>query len=164
MTDIADIVIAHTPTHTDKNTTEESKYLWGNCSRTLQLCHLAAPNHCPLKLAMEAGSSCLSAVPSFSPRLSISFSCFSNVDGKLSRNAKTERLCICECMFVYVSLNIMAVPPVWHTSDDKMWKPTHILSQNSPAYTNIHESTHAYTFTLKLHSFKHMHTHTHTNL
>lgn len=39
---------------------QECKYLWRHCSRkTLQLCNLAAPNHCPLKLAMDAGSSCL---------------------------------------------------------------------------------------------------------
>lgn len=36
----------------------------------------------------------VSAVPSFSPRLSISFSCFSEVEGKMSKNAPEYRRCI----------------------------------------------------------------------
>lgn len=46
----------HTNTHGCK---ERSKYLGGNCSRrTLRLCHLAALDHCLLRLTMDAGSSC----------------------------------------------------------------------------------------------------------
>lgn len=78
-------MVTHIHQHTI--TADESKYLRVNGSRrTLQPCHLAAPSHCLFQVAMEAGNgSSFSAVPSCSPTLSISLSCFSNVDGTTSK-------------------------------------------------------------------------------
>lgn len=90
----------------------------------------------------------VSAVPSFSPRLSISFSCFTNVYGKLSKNAKTESPCICvSACLCMCPLNTTAKLPVWHMTT---CEGPHVYSKqalNGAVYTNIRGSTHASTLT-----------------
>lgn len=170
------MLILSRPTHQHtqtKNTTEESKYLWGNCSRrTLQLCHLAAPNYCPLRLAMEAGSSSLSLLchPSaqdcqFHSHASVMWVGSCPEMPKLKDHADISACTVCVCVPIH---NGSAISLALTECENA----ANILSANikqSTSHTKVHESTHAYTFThtephahIEPHTRKPINTHTHT--
>lgn len=169
--------MAHTQTHTT-HTTEESKYLRGNCSRrTLQLCHLAAPNHCPLRLAMEAGSTCLCLLCHPSAQ-----------DCQFHSHASLTCMGSCPKMpklkaYVYVwvyACVCTSAPPEYNSgaaslAHDNMWGPTRILltsvkrrcvhkhtwkhtrvytDTHSEASACVHRRTHAH-----MQTYKHPHAH-----
>ena len=96
-------------THTHMHTLSDKKHNRGVqifVRKLLEKDIATVPFGCPKPLSSETCHGSwqrlfVSAVPSFSPRLSISFSCFSNADGKLSRNATTEKtmyICVCVCL------------------------------------------------------------------
>ena len=173
MTDISDSVIAHTAKHahslslslslththicTHCQTKKHNRGVQIFVRKLLEKDIATVPFGCPKPLSSETCHGSwqrlfVSAVPSFSPRLSISFSCFSNADGKLSRNATTEKtmyiyVCVCVCVCVSVRcvfcvfcahLNIMAVPPVWQHQwwQSVLCAKTHTYTQT---YTNINK-------------------------
>lgn len=115
----------------------------------MQLCHLAAPNHCPLRLAMEAGSSCLCLLCHRSAQ-DRQFHSHASVRwmGRMSKNAQHKdnvyslysALCLCACMHVMQ----------WQHFSLKLMNTCTQTQTNNAAYTNmqsrhVNMSTHIYT-------------------